>query len=331
MKKTFTVLMMVLLAVLLFTACDNKASEPKGEDPATPVEPTYTVTFNVNGGNGTIADKTTGTDGKVSEPGTAPKRTDAVFLYWSKDKSTEFNFDTTALTEDTTLYAVWKTEFEVGDTGPAGGKIFYVADTEQTSDYVDSNGVPQTYTWKYLEAATENITFTNEYDISTEEVVYFGYHLIEEVDQENGGTDYIQQIVTTENDDGSGTNAEIGQGRYNTTMLVDIMGNAHKGTWGDSDTNDYAAKLCTDYRGGGYSDWFLPSLKELKEMYDHKDQIGGTWHADDTSSTGGYIEAYWSSSEARTDAAWALEFSDGTNSSAERYSEHKYVRAIRAF
>ena len=156
MKKTFTVLMMALLAVLLFTACDNKASEPKGEDPATPVEPTYTVTFNVNGGNGTIADKTTGTDGKVSEPETAPKRTDAVFLYWSKDKNSEFDFDT-ALTEDTTLYAVWKKEFAVGDIGPAGGVIFYVVPDggSKTSTYGDDS-----LTWKYLEAAPADLTGT---------------------------------------------------------------------------------------------------------------------------------------------------------------------------
>ena len=34
----------------------------------------------------------------------------------------------------------WANEFNVGDTGPAGGHIFYKADTVQTSTYVDSNG-----------------------------------------------------------------------------------------------------------------------------------------------------------------------------------------------
>ena len=275
MKKTLTVLMIVLLAAMLFVSCDNNSSEPKKED--SPTTSTYTVTFDVNGGTGTVADKTTGTDGKVSEPETAPKRTNAVFLYWSKDKSTEFNFDT-ALTEDTTLYAVWKTEFEVGDTGPAGGKIFYVADTKQSSDYVDSTGSTQTYTWKYLEAAPSDITITEEGE--TTEAFIFGYDI--ELDSSTGAFNPVCDV--SENSNGiNGDNAAIGQGRNNTTKLVNMMVPAYKkyiNYSSDDIVEHFAAKLCSTYEGGGYSDWFLPSLNELYALYSAyaAGKIGGTWH-----------------------------------------------------
>ena len=330
MKKTLIVLMMVLLASMLFISCDNKTSEPKPETPepttpTTPTKTTFTVTFDVNGGTGTVADKTTGTDGKVSKPEPDPKKTNAVFLYWSKDKSTEFNFETTALTEDTTLYAVWKTEFVVGDTGPAGGKIFYVADSEQTSSYVDSTGATQTYTWKYLEVAPSDITVTN--GGTTTETFIFGYYF------ELVNKNYKLKYVVSENDAGfDGANAAIGQGRYNTTMLVNAMKDAaYEGSGTNKPTTDkYAAKLCTTYNVGDYSDWFLPSLAELKEVYNaYKDgKIGGTWHI---SSATGQVDSYWSSSEVSNANAYSLKFSDGDKWSGSRNKSYTYVRPVRAF
>ena len=48
MKKTLTVLMMALLAVMLIVSCDNKTSEPKKEESST--TPTYSVGDTVNYG-----------------------------------------------------------------------------------------------------------------------------------------------------------------------------------------------------------------------------------------------------------------------------------------
>jgi hypothetical protein len=36
-----------------------------------------------------------------------------------------------------------------------------------------------------------------------------------------------------------------------------------------------ATILCTNYRGGGYSDWYLPSSGELLELFKQKNVIGG--------------------------------------------------------
>ena len=100
-----------------------------------------TVTFNSNGGTAVSSQKViSGTS--AARPST-PGLRNAVFRFWSLDGVNEFNFST-PLTSDTTLYAVWKTTFAVGDRGPAGGFIFYINDQKYDSS------------WTYLEAQ-ENI------------------------------------------------------------------------------------------------------------------------------------------------------------------------------
>lgn len=46
-----------------------------------------------------------------------------------------------------------------------------------------------------------------------------------------------------------------------------------------------AARQCADFEDGGYDDWFLPSIEELRWMYEARTSIGGFWGE------------YWSSSE----------------------------------
>jgi len=80
------------------------------------------------------------------------------------------------------------------------------------------------------------------------------------------------------------TRDTIGSGWANTDKIIIQNG---EGT-------TYAAGLARAYRGGGYSDWFLPSIDELYQLYLNRDVIGGfadhTW--------------YWSSSEYTSTLAW---------------------------
>ena len=55
--------------------------------------------------------------------------------------------------------------------------------------------------------------------------------------------------------DVAGTGTEIGTGKQNTALILAV------------DADAPAAKACADYRGGGFSDWFLPSRDELFMMY----------------------------------------------------------------
>ncbi len=72
------------------------------------------------------------------------------------------------------------------------------------------------------------------------------------------------------------TSFTLGSGAANTAKIINILGN----------TGTYAAKLCTDYRGGGFSDWFLPSTAELAFIRYNKEIIGGIPASD-----------YWTSNE----------------------------------
>jgi Protein of unknown function (DUF1566) len=55
----------------------------------------------------------------------------------------------------------------------------------------------------------------------------------------------------------------------------------------DSANWEDAKRLCSEYRGGGFSDWRLPTLEELKQMYKNISAI-------DSLDTSG---VYWSSTE----------------------------------
>ncbi len=104
------------------------------------------------------------------------------------------------------------------------------------------------------------------------------------------------------------TGTAIGTGQANTTVIIN----------GCSDAG-IAARLCRNYNGGGYSDWFLPSQDELNQMYIQRNVIGGFSSA-----------YYWSSSEDCPEGARAQYFASGTRVGSNRNNSY-YVRAIRAF
>lgn len=89
-----------------------------------------------------------------------------------------------------------------------------------------------------------------------------------------------------------------------------------------------AKSLCSEYRGGGYSDWYLPSKDELNLVYINL-RITGKISGNDW---------FWSSSEHpssehNSDRAWKQSFRSG--SAFDNYYDLKSntssVRAVRAF
>lgn len=82
-----------------------------------------------------------------------------------------------------------------------------------------------------------------------------------------------------------------------------------------------AASIARNYQGGGFKDWFLPSLEELKKMYINRQVIGGFSDSD-----------YWSSSvyDAKSETAWYINFTTGEEN-VEFRDKIKRVRAMRAF
>ena len=112
-----------------------------------------------------------------------------------------------------------------------------------------------------------------------------------------------------------GTGTAIGTGPANTDKII-----AQNGAG-----STYAAGLARAYAGGGYHDWYLPSMDELNTLYLGRVAIGGL------AST-----YYLSSSEFDPDPAyaWAQLFESGARSGEQSWGD-KYramrVRAVRSF
>jgi hypothetical protein len=84
----------------------------------------------------------------------------------------------------------------------------------------------------------------------------------------------------------------------------------------------YAAGLARVYNGGGYTDWYLPSIDELSKLYANRFAIGGF--------TENVI--YWSSSEYNASNGRNYNFDEdypGPSSGGKGYSYR--VRAVRSF
>jgi len=110
-----------------------------------------------------------------------------------------------------------------------------------------------------------------------------------------------------------GTSEEIGTGQANTSRIVNGCNEA-----------GIAARLCDDLVLNGYSDWFLPSLKEMDKMYLSRNVVGGFAN-----------KPYWNSTEDNTynpNCAWCQDFGfDYSHISTNNKNIACYVRAVRAF
>lgn len=105
------------------------------------------------------------------------------------------------------------------------------------------------------------------------------------------------------------TLTSIGSGKANTDKII-----AQNGTG-----LNYAAALARAYKGGGYSDWYLPSKDELNLLYLARKKVGGF---------GDYY--YWSSSEYFEEFVWLQNFNLGNLANGGKNYGNR-VRAIRSF
>ena len=143
----------------------------------------------------------------------------------------------------------------VGNTGPGGGKVFYV----QASGGTFTCGATLASTCKYLEAAPTS--GTNAWTDAT-----YAW---------SGNTSYL--IGST----AQGT--AIGSGRKNTTAM-----NTQNSTAGKAGT------IALAYRGpNNLSDWYLPSKDELNQLYLNKTTVGGFSSATYWSSSEGDDSLAW--------------------------------------
>lgn len=170
-------------------------------------------------------------------------------------------------------------ECEVGDIGPGGGVVFYVLDSSVKSR------------WRYLEASPDG---WNDGDADPK-ILWCTKPKV-----------FVKSVMTGNTPAKSITSGLIGLGVKNTQAIV--------GSCAQS-----AASISTAYRGGGYSNWSLPSKEELKLMFENKALIGGF-------SEG----VYWSSTEVAANYAGALSFINGSQLFTLKCCPN-FVRPIRSF
>lgn len=190
----------------------------------------------------------------------------------------------------------------LGDTGPGGGKVYFVAATPF------SCGPTLGSTCRYLEVAPASWTAGDYYR------VLWG----------------AQRDVPTITNQATAvyTAAELGTGLRNTLAIISTMNTAPAQT-------NYAAALAQGYNGGGKSDWYLPTLSELNLLC--QSNRGVTLNVT-VACTGGDGTAqpsnkYWTSTEIDTGNAWAINsFNAVIAVTTKDYSPNNTaVRPIRAF
>jgi hypothetical protein len=188
--------------------------------------------------------------------------------------------------------------YTVGSSGPGGGTIFYV----NNSGFACGPTLASTCT--KLEAAP-----STWYQSSGDPYAPFGCY----------GTD-----VTGAN------NWAIGTGAKNTAAIIAAGCSAPAG-WTSEPIQSTASALAAAYRGGGYSDWYVPSMYELQQMYPNRATIGGFRYDQWYQSSSQSVQSCCNSRNSYGELAYFYPTSSTSTQYATNDKVYNYVRAIRAF
>ncbi|MCL2211047.1 MAG: DUF1566 domain-containing protein [Treponema sp.] len=164
------------------------------------------------------------------------------------------------------------------------------------------NGYFAEYTTYYLEAAPVNETTSANIQWGAQGTLF-----------DANGT-LIDGITTWANATAknAGLAASIGVGRKDTQTIVNSAAFAA--------LTNTAAQRCANKSLNGFTDWFLPSLGELNEMYKAKGQTG-------IPTTG----VFWSSLQRNNLGAWDQSFGNGSQGGTGIKDFVCNVRAVRVF
>jgi hypothetical protein len=185
----------------------------------------------------------------------------------------------------TVVFSALSSASTIGDEY-GGGVVFYVDGTGQHGLIAAKEDISTTYTDRWKGVSNTALYRWSTGQLKTENVTDYAFQKL------NAGT-------------------AIGHGAANTTKILDKYPAA---TFPNS-----AAAVARAYRGGGYSDWFLPSRDELEQLRRSEGAVGGF--------TGGY---YWSSSELDANTAWGELFGGGIQIDGSKAGNGR-VRAVRVF
>lgn len=195
---------------------------------------------------------------------------------------------------------VFVAKYNVGDTGPGGGKIVYV-NPFGFDILTDPQNPTVARVAHYIEVGPEDIASGAPVTWASKDGIF-----------------------ATNN--GIATYPQFGAGLYNTNFILrttDPVVNP-------GDKNAPAAKACDVYKANGLSDWYLPSQDELLEIRDYVLN-----YPNDSITKNMLGKTYWTSTD--TINAWPVkiqidEHADWRNTGLKFDVSHQYfVRPVRAF
>ena len=191
-------------------------------------------------------------------------------------------------------------QYAIGDIGPGGGIVFYVADGQ--------DGRPLGFTVQGYGTPGEGLGFAS-----------YTAHYLEATPHESQGvwphwSDEGTEVpgISTFSSDSDPLYTMIGNGRKDTLTIAAYLD--------DNDQEDMAAHRAIAVTHGGKNDWFLPSVGEFNLFYPQR-LLPGIYYIDGN---------YWTSSQSGSLAwGWIHE----TNAMISNWAKHSYgqVRPIRAF
>jgi hypothetical protein len=112
-------------------------------------------------------------------------------------------------------------------------------------------------------------------------------------------------------------------GLSNTNAIISQTGSPASGL--------YAAGLTDLYAGGGFTNWYLPSIWELNTLFNVAPIINKILEAVGGYDLLSYNETYWSSTEFSPSSAYAQSFDYGSIGAVSKSNSFNAIRAIRAF
>ena len=229
---------------------------------------------------------------------------------WVASTSTTSTTSTTTTTTTIKVTCAQGGVCAVGDSGPGGGIVFYVAPAPFTQ--IGATGSMCTTSCKYLEAAPSN--WNNA----------AGDPLIAWV------SDYETNYVNNWWRAVSGADGVVvGTGYQNSLDIVAQAGNIAASS---------AAVASRAYAGGGKTDWFLGSRDEMNELCKYARKTGQASGSatvcaggESPSARGFSLKYYWSSTEVAADGAWFQDLILASASASASKNFATSVRPVRAF
>ena len=202
----------------------------------------------------------------------------------------------------------------MGDTGPGGGIVFYVAGADFTSTGSDCGTA-----CRYLEAAPSDLSVGIIWATGATACYDSG----SSTSNNDCSTNTVHSGSADEQRAARDASVLIGKGMENTNRIHDRLT-----TVGGAAASAYAAGIALEYTNGGKSDWHLASENEMFELC--KYALSGTCGVTGSRREGFSSGTYWTSTEVSWNGTRTQSFNQGAKGTFAK-SNSLRVRPVRAF